>query len=415
MLRYTASVVAALCAVGCATTNSGGGQAAPTTEKLRIVNQSYFDLANCSPRTVEVGKPATKESLIGFLVSARPQVMECLVDPKHRGAAKETHAIIQVTVSDASVDYDVSGPNLTPEGIACIKEVYTSRKGLNTQPKGVAAVTEKAEIQHAVGVSPSVVFGTNEASDVVGKIRISQKAWCECYADWSDKPPQMLKAKLSLSKPHPPKPEEKKDEKAAAAAAAAPPPPPPVDVTFEPTNDPTADKVAACLKAKVLATPFEVKSEGLLVPYSFILVHSGVPEELASAPNDVKFIQLEQLRAQRAADAVIALGARQNAATSYDQLVQKYQKTKDYKLVRDLESGCSALGKANEAWIAALSGQLDMDKKTLTLISNLKASDAQWGEAEAKAQESVTLTEKDVAEAKKIKEQNVAICPKTKK
>ncbi|MGQ0505162.1 MAG: hypothetical protein ACT4TC_07550, partial [Myxococcaceae bacterium] len=139
-MRRTAAAVAAMgLLAGCATTGSAssGGE---KSERQKITNQSYFDLANCSPRTVEVPKPASKESIIGYLVSARPEVMECMVDPANRGPAKDTKAVITATVSDTGVAYDVQGENLTPAGIGCIKSMFEARKGIEPLAKGAAPV-----------------------------------------------------------------------------------------------------------------------------------------------------------------------------------------------------------------------------------------------------------------------------------
>src|SRR5712692_4696848 len=63
------------------------GQTQPTVDKQRITNVSYFDLANCSPRSLNISAPVTQPTVVGFLIAARPQILECLVDPKSRGPA----------------------------------------------------------------------------------------------------------------------------------------------------------------------------------------------------------------------------------------------------------------------------------------------------------------------------------------
>src|SRR5438067_5990866 len=97
---------------GCATQAGGtqtaaqaaGGSGVESHEsKLKIANQSYFDLANCFPRKLEIPAPATVEAMVGYMVAARPQIMECLVDPQNRGPEKETQISIKAEVTDAAV------------------------------------------------------------------------------------------------------------------------------------------------------------------------------------------------------------------------------------------------------------------------------------------------------------------------
>src|SRR4051812_37740247 len=118
MSRIVPVLSAALCLASCATTSgqAGGGT---TAEKQKIANLTYFDLVNCAARAMDVPRPINKEGVTGFLVAARPQVMECLVDAKNRGPEKATKAQVTTSVTEAGVEHKVSGENLTPEGQKC--------------------------------------------------------------------------------------------------------------------------------------------------------------------------------------------------------------------------------------------------------------------------------------------------------
>src|SRR5512143_2611806 len=86
MLRRlaVASVLFTAACAGPQKQETAAKQAAPVQERLRITNQPAFDVATCHPRQLTLPQPPNQAAIIGALVSARPQVMECLVDPKNR-------------------------------------------------------------------------------------------------------------------------------------------------------------------------------------------------------------------------------------------------------------------------------------------------------------------------------------------
>jgi hypothetical protein len=368
-------------------------------EQLKIVNISQSDLGVCFPKPPATAELITTEAMTGLLVAARPQVLECLVDPTRRGPERDTRITVKSTLGASGVEHAISGQNLTPAGEQCVREALSRYFAAvptvkSSASAGAAPVTAEAQFQHVAGVLPTVKLGQNEGSDVAGTIRLQQSTWCDCYADWKDAPPRTLKAKLKL-------------KKGAAAGPVAP-----ADITFDPTNEPVADKVAACLKDKVKALKFNVTSDEVTIPYTFLFLHSSHDGPIADAPPEIRFAQLEALRGQRAASAVVAVGARTVAAVNYDALVKKYKAKPEHSLVDELKTKCAALLKTDDAWIAAIERQLDMDQQTLALIVELKANDPQWAKAEAAIQSNVDATKKDLDAAKKTRTDDAGICPK---
>ncbi|HME90015.1 MAG TPA: hypothetical protein VKE49_01220 [Myxococcaceae bacterium] len=390
--RFWALLAAAV--AGCAGQTS---QTQPSVDTQKVVNLSYFDLANCSPRSVKIHPPVTEAALVGFVVAARPQVLECLVDPKSRGPANDTRAFVDATVDEGRTSFKVTGENLTADGAACIQsalERWTaanpvmSGKGESPVPKGTT-VSKRTEFQHAVNVSPAVTWGRNEASDAAGKIRIATKDWCDCFAPWKNKVPKTTRAKLKLT-----------SDKPAA------------EVTFDPAVDANTEAVTSCLKGKIDGLALKAQSRELTFTYPFAFVHSGIDEIAADAPPELKFVQLEALRGQRAAETAIAIGNRGGAADAYDKLVTKYQAKKDYALVRPMKESCAALLKADDAWIQTLERQMNTEQTTGTLIAELKAQNPQWTEADAAAQRQIQQTRVDLDAARTSRTKDAGSCPK---
>ena len=388
MLRRTlllASVVLSACA-GPGANAPGLG---PVTEKQKISNISYFVLATCAPREMSTPTPVNKEVLVGLLIAHRPEVMECLVDPNGRGDKAETTAIVESTVSETGATHKVTGDNLLPPAQSCIEGVL-AKVSLPPLAKGAAPVAGRAEFHHNA-VSPGVKLGLNDSSDIAGMIRLGEATWCDCYAGWAGKPPRTLKAKIKVEKDKP------------------------NSIEMEPTQDPAADAVGACLKGKLEAQKFAIKSNELTIVYPFVFLNSRVEEALATEAPDVQFIQMDSLRGQRSADTAIRVGARINAVTVYDAAVKKYQATKNFSLVKDLKAKCADLVKADDDWILAIETQAKLDRRTLQLANDLKAKDAKWSEAQVAAEKMVTGTDADVQTAQKTKAADLAVCPKEKK
>ncbi len=376
------------------------GQRAPTQSKVetqKIVNLSYFDLANCYPRPVQLASPVTEAALIGFVVAARPQVMECLVDPKSRGSANDTRVFVDASVGEAGTDFKVTGENLTPEGAACVQSALErwaaahpamSPKGGSARAKG-SSISKRTEFQHAANVSPSVTWGRNEASDHAGKIRLAERDWCECLGPWKTRAPRTILAKVRLV-----------SDKPAA------------EVTVDPPKDAAMESVSSCLKGKIAELGLKTKAMELSFNYPFAFVHSGIDEVPADAPPELKFVQLEALRGRRAAEGAVAIGNRVSAAEAYDRLVVRYQAKKDYALVRPLKDSCAALLKSDDTWIQALERQLNTEQTTGTLVAELKAQDPQWSEVDAVSQKQIQQIRADLDAARVARTKDAAICPK---
>jgi hypothetical protein len=162
---------------GCATTQTASKAdekpaetAAP--QKLALTNLIPFDVASCGPRELKL-TPFNTEVLTGALLSLSPAIDECFVDPANREGAT-FDAKLKVTV-DAAVAIEISGSGPSAAGKACVEAVV--RKV--TFPTASAAIS--AEVPVSADSKP-VKFGDNPANDVVGKLRLSLRAQCDCYA-----------------------------------------------------------------------------------------------------------------------------------------------------------------------------------------------------------------------------------------
>lgn len=391
-LAIGAVLVTAACA-GQQKKEAAAAAAATVQERMRITNQPVFDVAVCHPRALELPQPPNQGILVGALVSTRSQVMECLVDPKDRGPAATTKVTIKTTVNDQAATHTITGENLTPEGQACVQNVVNKAVPVQPLAKGGTPVEAEASFIHELNNSPAVSFGVNEGSDFSGEVRLAQPQWCDCYAAFTTQAPPVLTAKITLKK---------------ASPTAA-------DVTFEPSGNTEGDQLAACLKQKILTLPAKVSSDELSFPHRFVHFHAQATEPAANLPPELRFYQLELVRGQRAADSAIAFGQRANAAEAYDAIVAKYQKSKDWKLVPELKEKCAALVKSADGWISAIEAQQAAEQATVTLVQELKAKDEGWTAVEAKSQEALTATQKDLETAKQRRAADEGACPKERK
>jgi hypothetical protein len=379
-----------------------GGKEQPKVEQQQIAAVGYFDLATLWPAPPAVPARVNKEILTGVEVAARPLVMECLVDPKNRGADKRTHVVVDASLTDAGVDHKISGENLTPAGTACVDAALKKWTGAVAALNAKAAsgpVASHVEYEHVVGVSPAAVLGQNDASDLVARVRLALPGWGDCVADWKTAPPRMLKATIKLTK---------------AAGSPAPAEASPSEVTFEAAGDPTGEKVAACLKGKI--TALKVKSpasEAITVPYVFRFVHSNITDALPGVTPEVQFAQLDLVRARRAAEAAVALGERGEAAGTYDLAVKNYKaKAKPEVTVKELKDKCAALLAADDKVIDAMKKQLTIEDTTHKLATEQKAKDASWAEAETSAAQKVQQAQKDVDGFQAQRKNDEGACPK---
>ncbi|WNG46236.1 hypothetical protein F0U60_20510 [Archangium minus] len=395
MMRRLAIASVLLAAGGCATQDQAQKQQGPTTkeERMRITNQPPFDLAVCQSKPLTLPQPVNQGVLVGAMLSIRPEVMECLVDPKSRGGADTTRVLVKTTVNDQGGTHAVSGENLTPEGTTCVQNVVNARVPITALPKGAQPVESESSFIHEAANSPSVKFGINPGSDFSGNVRLAQSSWCECYAGFGEKTAPILKANVDLAK--------------GSATATS--------ITFDPVGTPEGDQLAACLQAKMMAVPAQLEVDQLKFPYRFVHFNSRAAQPAADLPPELRFFQLELVRNQRSAEAAIAFGSRANAAEAYDAIVTKYQKTKDWKLVDELKAKCKALVDSAQSWVNAIDSQLKVDQATLALAQELKAKDPAWTEVETKTQVVIGNTEQDLNNAQKRLAADQGACPKERK
>ncbi|WNG56409.1 hypothetical protein F0U59_17780 [Archangium gephyra] len=394
MMRRIA-IASVLAVTGCAGMQEAQKPAGPTTteERMRITNQPPFDVAVCQPKTLTLPQPANEGVLVGALLSTRPEVMECLVDPKSRGEAETTRVVVKTTLNDQGGTHAITGENLSPEGTACIQKVVDTRVPLTALPAGAQPVTSESTFLHEVGGSASVKFGINPGSDFSGTVRLAEDSWCECYAPFGTKIPPQLKATVDLKKGTPT----------------------PAEIVFDPVGTPEGDQLTACLQAKMMTLPVNIEVTELKFPYRFTHFNSQASETSADMSPELRFYQLDLLRNQRAANTAMAFGTRATAAEIYEAVIAKFQKTppkKQYDLLPELTSKCNALVESSKASVDALSAQLQAEQQSLANVQELKAKDAAWGELEGKLQESVTATEADVKSAQERLKADQGACPK---
>jgi hypothetical protein len=394
--RKTAVLLALGLGVGCGgATPAEKGPAGPVSEQQRIINISQADIGICFSKPPALPDRLNGDVIVGLLVAARPAVMECLVDPKNRGAEDETTVTVKATVGGGKLAYAISGKNTTSSTETCIRGALDKFTGSIADLQTKVASTQgnasgEAQYLHIVGAMPGVKLGVNEVSDVAGTIRLAHASLCDCYAGWKDAEPQTLKATV----------------KVGASAAPA--------VTFAASQDPKAQEVAACLTPKISALPFKAKSSQLTVPYTFYFLNSAVETPFTQASPEVSFSQLEALRGQRSADSVIAIGGRTVAAEAYDALIKQYKAKPESVTLEQLQNGCNALLKADDGYIGSLEKQLEVEQKMLSLLTDLSAKDQSWSRAKDGAKSQVDATVKDIDGAKKNKVADADACPKTK-
>jgi hypothetical protein len=390
MLRQLA-VASVLVTAACAGQQKPASGSAPVSkeERTRISNQPSFDVATCKPHPVAALQPPNQVYLTGALISARPQIMECLVSPANRAGEESTQVSVKTRLSPTEAAHTVSGTNLTPEGQKCIQDAITAHIPLQPLAQGAQPVEASAEFVHERNNRTTVTLGLNEGSDFSAAVRLAQPQWCDCYAHYATQAPPLLSARIKLTQ-----------------AAQTP------EVTFEPSGSTEGDQLAACLKEKIAALPAKTASQELTFPYRFVHFNSQATEASPHLPSDLRFLQQELVRNQRTANTALAIGARQNAAAVYEVLANKYRENprKNYTLIPQLREKCAALETAAQGWVTAVEAQLAGDQQTLTLIQELKAKDSAWAEAETAAQTALGKTQADLQTAQTGRQEDANVC-----
>jgi hypothetical protein len=404
----------ALCCLGL----SGPALAADTKE--RVVNLVPFDIANCSPHTLQLTKPMNEFGVQAGFRSARPYLQECLADTRTYDGAKPVRGKVNITVDSSGAKVNASGEGLQPAAKACIEKAVTTQLG-TVAPLAADAKPISFDGPFERGPNTGVRLGVNEASDVQGTIRLTLPQWCSCLDDYKTKVPPVVSGPITLTR---------KDMlqyadrfkladggipklRLVSAALAGPP------------GDATAEKVATCLNAKVETLPLASSSEQYITPVQLFLLNSNATDSMASSlPPQLQFAQLDASREQRQAEAFAALAKRQKAADDYDKNVVRYttaMKSNDSKkkkaaagMVNELKSGCAALVKADDDYTKSLETQIAVEQKAVELARTLKASDASWADAEAAATGAAGDTQKQIDASRQMKTANEKACPKTK-
>jgi hypothetical protein len=377
-------VFAALAVTACATNKAATTEAAPP-EKQKISNITYFDIAACATPSPVLPEKLNKESVFGAALYARPAVLECFTDPKNRGSGADTLANVKIVVTEAGVQYDVAGTNLTPAGTDCVKAAL-AKLPLKALNKGENQITSEVPFAHG-GTAPAVKMGINTGSDAVGQLRLAEAGWCECFQPLDNKAPPSITAHVKMGSTGT------------------------NDFKFDPlTGD--AQAVADCLAPKMKALKLTAFNNEFNFDYPVLLINSLASGETADAKPELQFIQLDAIRAARAASVAMKVSVRNTDAGVYDAAVQVYTKTKNTKMVKELKDKCAAMVKADQGWIDALKSQHELETHTAEVASALKAKDAQWGEAETAAQKTADTTKAELAKAEGIKAADEKVCPK---
>jgi len=363
--------------------------------KEKIGNISAVDLAVCFPKPPALPDKINVSVLTGLLVASRPLVMECLVDPKNRGAAEATEFTLESTLNEGKLTHKFTGTNTTPQGEKCVSAAvdrfvaaspdWASKAAATTGP-----VTAKVPFQHSSANMPAVKMGTGEASDVAGTIRLAQGGLCDCYAPWKDAEPPVLKASVMLKK----------------GAAPA--------VTIDASMAPGATQVVACLQPKVAALPLKTTSDELTAPYVFAFANSMGTGMYMNATPDMAFMQYDSVRNQYFGASLVADGGRIIAAEAYGALGQQYKKDPKSVTIAQLQTSCAALLTAHDGYISALEKQLGLEEKAVMMLTDFAAKDGSWTPVKEGTVEHVARSKKDVESAKAIRAEDAATCAKLK-
>ena len=470
VLASAVALAALAAALACATQENNPE---PVVKMLSttVTNQTWFDVANCQGQPPVIPARASDGVLIGLLQSANPQIMECLANPKNRGAKERTAVTVATKVPETGVpEHTVSSDNITPEGEACIRGVLAKlvptfiQKASDALKAASAAKAEKVEkvkgkgkgkgkgkekepvatpgpvtvgggeqpaidedelhalkdlppgtaaalvkFVHDIKVQPAIRGDVNEVSTYAGQIRLALPSFCSCFEAWkgADPAPFQLIAVL----PHP------DTALADGGTAELPPEVSPASVTVTtPEGDATAGQVAACVKDQMTKMSFKTPVRETQVPYNFQFINSSSGKPLGSGEGWAKYQQIEEVSRRAAAEAAIAVGARSSAQTLYDQLVTKFKKNAYSVAVPTLIGKCKELLKADDAWLGALQKQLETEQTKQGVVAALVKENAKlWSDAEKSSSKSVEAANSDLGKAKDARQADERACPVVKK
>lgn len=374
-------------------------------DQQKITPAGYFDVAVCSPNRPTLPDAVNKEILQGVVQSARPEMLECLTDAKNRTGDGQVVVTIDSSMSEAGVTHKITAPGLSPAGTACVQKAIDDWTKSFSQLKSKDAVSSQFQFGYMPGVQPSAKLGLNEASDIFAQVRLAQPAWCDCYAEAAKAGPvpAEIRGMMKLKQP------EKSDDKKPQPTEVAP-----SDVTLQPLADAAGQKVAACVKGKLMATKFKSPSEPELdVPVQVLLVNANYSGKLPGAPAPLQFAQYDINGNQLIAQMFIDDGARAMADSHYGDLANEYNthKKKGLTLVQVTEA-CQQVVKLDPALVADTQKLFAQAKEVHDFTVEQKAKDPNWGTAEAATGKRVPAIEAQADKVQKLADADKARCEK---
>jgi len=406
---FTAAFVLA-----CASQSTQGAHAA---ERERVVNLVPFDLGNCFPTKLDLGKTANEYTLQAAFRAARPAIGECLADGKVQNPAVATRGKATIAMDPSGTKVTVTADGLKASAITCIENAVRAQVAGVSLPAGAKPVTLEAPIEREPAAM--VRMGVNESSDVVGAIRLALPQWCSCFESLRTQTPPELTGQVVVVRPDVAQYADRFKLPDGGSASKDP-----VHATLT-ASEPSGTAAAACVNGQIAKLQFKTTPDQLTIPIQILLLNSSATQGLASnSPPLMQFAQLDVVREQRQAEAFAALARRQNVANVYDAHVDAYQaaaNSKDVKkrksagaMVKDLKSGCAELVKADDGYTKALEAESAVEQQAVTLAQSLKAKDATWADAEKASQAAVAETQKMIDAAKQLRAANEKACPKEK-
>lgn len=362
---------------GCATTQPAAKpaaeQPAPQPQKLALTNIIPFDVASCGPRALKL-TPFNPEVLTGALLSLSPAVDECFVDPANReGDAFD--AKLKVTVGE-SVQVEFSGAGPSAAGKACVERVVRTL----TFPTATPAVTAEVPV---IADSKVVKLGDNPANDAAGRLRLAQRAQCECYAKLGAMNPPSLVGEA--------------------------------EITAEGKNTVTlsaSDEVAACLTPRLSA--LDLGKQPVKLKWPLLLENAYATEADAAALPSLRFQQLERQRAQRTADIIIISGQRFATAVEYDAQAKAYKAKPNKAALDKLKTKCAEVLSFDGEQAKAINALIAVLTQSEQLAAAEKAKDAQWEQVEARLAQQRSATQAQVEKVAQQTKNDEGACPKTK-
>jgi hypothetical protein len=383
-----------------------------------VTNLVPFDLANCFPRAIDLGKPVNEYALQAAFRAARPAVQECLVDTRTYEASKPLKGTATLTVDGSGQKVSAAGDGLQPAAQDCIQKAISAQLA-NVAPLGAdAKLTFTGPFERAPNTG--VRLGVNEVSDVEGGIRMALPQWCSCFEPYRTKAPPQLAGNVDVVRADVAKSDRFKLPDGGTRSTQ-----PVISSLKASDGDPAASALAGCVNNRVQELSFKTSTEELVVPAQVLLINSSSTEPLAaSAPPVLQFAQVDAMVEQREAESFAQLARRQTVADAYDRNVQRYQagiKSKDAKkrraadaMVKDLKSGCAALLRADDDFTKALEAQGAAEQKAVEMARAFKAKEPSWAEAEGAASGAAADTQKQLDASRQLRAANEKACPKEK-